>query len=422
MNVTNIVIMLICLIISGYFSATETAFSTFNKTRIKSLAEKGNRRAALTLKLAEDYNRLLSTILIGNNVVNITLASIGTIVFVELCGSKMGATVSTIVITVVVLIFGEITPKSLAKDFPEQFAMFSAPIIQFILWILYPLTALFALWKKLLSKLLKPHNEQKMSQEELLMLVDEVEQDGSIDNSEGSLLRNVIEFTDLKAEEILTPRVNLAGFEKSAEKEEIARLFSETKFSRLLVYENDIDHIVGVLHQKDFYTSEGISEQNIEELLSPPIFIPESESIRDLLKLLQINQSHLAVVVNEYGETLGIVTMEDILEELVGEIWDEHDEVVESIRKISEDTFEVNCEISPKEFGDYFHITPETECSTLNGWIAETLGRIPEDNDSFTFEELHVRVVKTEAHRATLVNVKILRKPTEEMPEKAEMH
>ncbi|MBQ2735747.1 MAG: HlyC/CorC family transporter [Clostridia bacterium] len=403
-TVVYLVIMLICIIMSAYFSAAETAFSTLNKTRIRALVEKGNRRAALTLKLSEDYNTLLSTILIGNNIVNITLSSLGTLIFISILGD-IGATVSTAVITVVVLIFGEISPKSIAKDFPETFAMFSAPLLHLFIWILLPFNFLFSFWKKLLSKIFKSKKDTKMSQEELLMLVDEVEQDGSIDQDEGSLLRNVIEFTDLKAEEILTRRVNLVGFALGTSKEEIAGIFSETKFSRLLAYENDIDHIVGVLHQKDFYTASGITEKPIEELISPPLFIPQTEIISDLLKLFQGNQSHLAVVVDEYGETLGIVTMEDVLEELVGEIWDEHDEIVENFRDLGEYTYQVNCEISPEEFAKFFDVEIETECSTLNGWISEQLEKLPACDDTFSFDRLIVKVVEVDSHRATQVNV-----------------
>jgi len=409
--------MAICLICSAYFSATETAFSTFNRTRMKTLAEKGNSRAKLVLKLADNYNNLLSTVLIGNNIVNIALASMGTLFFVDLVGGESGATVSTAVITIVVLIFGEITPKNLAKDFPEAFALFSAPIIQFLSWIFFAFNFLFSMWKKLLSKIFKTKEDTRMSQEELLMLVDEVEQDGSIDGDEGSLLRNVIEFTDLTADEILTRRVNLVGFPVDATREEIAQLFSDSKFSRLLVYDPDIDHISGVLHQKDFYTGEGITEKPIEELITPPLFIPATTQSSDLLRLFQVNQTHLAVVVDEYGETLGIVTMEDILEELVGDIWDEHDEIVENFRDLGDDTFEVDCEVSPEEFQEFFHVEIETECSTVNGWISEQLCKIPENDDAFEYENLYIRVVEIDSHRAKYAQVKILPKDEEEETE-----
>lgn len=399
-----IIAMVCCVILSAYFSATETAFLSINKTRVKTLAEKGNRRAALVLKLDDRYDRLISTILIGNNIVNIALASMGTILFVHFWGD-IGATISTAVITVTVLIFGEITPKNIAKDFPEKFAMFSAPLIRFLIWLLMPLNFLFSLWKKLLNKLFKPSEDTKMSQEELLMLVEEVEQEGSIDSEEGSLLRNVIEFTDLKAEEILTPRARLEGFPSDATREEIAKLFSDTKLSRLLVYEEDLDHIVGVIHQKDFYTETGLTDKPLSELLSPPLFIPQTTKISDLLKLLQTNQSHIAVVVDEYGETLGIVTMEDILEELVGEIWDEHDEVIESFSEICENAYRVSCDVELEEFKEFFDIEIESGSATLNGWITEQLCKLAEPGDAFSYEKLSVTVVSVESHRAKTVNI-----------------
>ena len=192
-----IIIMVLCLVMSAYFSATETAFSSMSRTRVRTLAEKGKKKAALALNLSEKYDKLISSILIGNNIVNIALSSLGTVLFIDLLGAEKGATVSTAVITVLVLIFGEITPKSIAKDVPERFAMFSAPIIRLAMWIFAPLNWLFSLWKKLISKLLKSEDDQKMSQEELLMFVEEVQQEGSIDTEEGSLLRNAIEFSDL---------------------------------------------------------------------------------------------------------------------------------------------------------------------------------------------------------------------------------
>ena len=409
---TQLIIMLICVALSGYFSATETAFSCMNKTRIKSKAEKGNKRAALALRLGENYDRLLSTILIGNNIVNIALASLGTMLFVSIYGD-IGATVSTVVCTVVVLIFGEVSPKSIAKDCPEKFAMFSAPFIQLLVWVLLPFNFLFTQWKKLLSKLFKHEEESKMSQEELLMLVEEVEQDGSIDSDEGSLLKNVIEFTDLKVEEILTHRVDIEGFSVDTPKEEIGRLFAETKFSRLLVYEGDIDHVVGVLNHKDFYTEDGVTDREISELISEPLFVPKVTRIGDLLKQLQSSQAHLAVVVGEYGETEGIVTMEDILEELVGEIWDEHDEVVELFHAIDETTWRGGCDVALSEFGEHFGLEIESESSTLNGWITEQIEKIAEEGDVFTFQNLDIRVVEVESHRATFVEVTVLPEETE---------
>lgn len=407
-----IIAMLACVIGSAYFSATETAFSSLNKTRIKTLAEDGHKRAKLVLKLSNDYDRLISTILIGNNIVNILAASLGTLMFVKLLGEDIGATVSTMVVTVVVLIFGEISPKSIAKDFPEKFAMFSAPIIQFLIWILTPLNFLFWLWKKFLSLFLKKKDDEKLSQAELLMFVEEVQEGGSIDTNEGHLLRNAIEFGDLKAEDILTHRVDLEALPVDATPEEVAEQFENSKFSRLPVYKEDIDHIVGILHLKDFYGINGITTQPISEIMTPPLFIHRTEKISDLLKQLQATKSHMAVVVDEYGGTLGIVTMEDILEELVGDIWDEHDDVLEDVRNIGYDTYRVNCSMSMDDFCQQFDIDARSESSTVNGWISEQLDKIPEKGDKFSYKNLDITVTDIDSHRPLFVSVHV--NPVEE--------
>lgn len=407
-----IIAMLACVICSAYFSATETAFSSLNKTRIKTLAEDGHKRAKLVLKLSNDYDRLISTILIGNNIVNILAASLGTLMFVKLLGEDIGATVSTVVVTVVVLIFGEISPKSIAKDFPEKFAMFSAPIIQFLIWILTPLNFLFWLWKKFLSLFLKKKEDEKLSQAELLMFVEEVQEGGSIDTNEGHLLRNAIEFGDLKAEDILTHRVDLEALPVDATPEEVAEQFENSKFSRLPVYKEDIDHIVGILHLKDFYGINGITTQPISEIMTPPLFIHRTEKISDLLKQLQATKSHMAVVVDEYGGTLGIVTMEDILEELVGDIWDEHDDVLEDVRNIGYDTYRVNCSMSMDDFCQQFDIDARSESSTVNGWISEQLDKIPEKGDKFSYKNLDITVTDIDSHRPLFVSVHV--NPVEE--------
>lgn len=407
-----IIAMLACVIGSAYFSATETAFSSLNKTRIKTLAEDGHKRAKLVLKLSNDYDRLISTILIGNNIVNILAASLGTLMFVKLLGEDIGATVSTVVVTVVVLIFGEISPKSIAKDFPEKFAMFSAPIIQFLIWILTPLNFLFWLWKKFLSLFLKKKDDEKLSQAELLMFVEEVQEGGSIDTNEGHLLRNAIEFGDLKAEDILTHRVDLEALPVDATPEEVAEQFENSKFSRLPVYKEDIDHIVGILHLKDFYGINGITTQPISEIMTPPLFIHRTEKISDLLKQLQATKSHMAVLVDEYGGTLGIVTMEDILEELVGDIWDEHDDVLEDVRNIGYDTYRVNCSMSMDDFCQQFDIDAQSESSTVNGWISEQLDKIPEKGDKFSYKNLDITVTDIDSHRPLFVSVHV--NPVEE--------
>ena len=396
--------MAACLILSAYFSATETAFSSANSTRLKTLAEKGSKKAKLACELLEHYDKLLSTILIGNNIVNILMASIGTVLFVRHYGDA-GATISTVVVTVVVLVFGEISPKSVAKDCAERFAMFSAPILQVFLFVLTPLNFLFSLWKKLLAKVFRLNGESKMSQEELLMLVDEVQQDGSIDKNEGELLKNAIDFSEQQAQDILIHRVDLAALPITASKEEVAALFTQTKYSRLLIYQDSIDHILGTVHQKDFYVGCGITEKPLEEIIVPPLFVLENEPFSRLLKTLQKAKTHVAVVVDEYGGTCGIVTMEDILEELVGEIWDEHDEIEVFIRKTGANTFLVDSSMDFDEFAAYFQLKADSEMTSVSGWVMEQFGRVPESGERITAGPLDVLVTKVDNHRIEEIQV-----------------
>ena len=396
--------MAVCLLLSAYFSATETAFSSANTTRLKTLAEKGSGNAALALKLLGQYDRLLSTILIGNNIVNIATASIGTVLFVRHYGDA-GATISTVVVTVVVLIFGEISPKSIAKDCAERCTMLSAPILRVFIWVLLPLNWLFSLWKKLLSRVFRLSGASKMSQEELLMLVDEVQQDGSIDRDEGELLKNAIGFSEQEAQDILIHRVDLAALPVTAGKEEVAALFTQTKYSRLLVYDGSIDHILGTVHQKDFYVGCGVTDKPLRDIIAPPVFALENEPIRLLLKKLQQAKTHVAVVVDEYGGTCGIVTMEDILEELVGEIWDEHDEEEVFLRKLGPDTYAVDAAMDLADFAAYFHLKTDSEMVSVSGWVMEQFGRVPEAGDSFTCGDLRVQVTRVENHRIEEIRV-----------------
>ncbi len=403
--INSIIAMLVCVLLSAYFSATETAFSSLNKTRIRALAENGNKKASLVLKLSDHYDQLISTILIGNNIVNIAVASIATVLFVNLMGQEIGAPISTIVVTVVVLIFGEITPKSIAKDHPEIFAMFSAPFLQVLIWVLLPLNCFFSKWKKLIGRLFKVKENSKMSQEELLLLLSEVQEEGCIDEDEGKLLKNAVEFGDLEAQDILTHRVDLEGVDLHASKEEIAHQFETSHYSRLLVFDGTLDKIVGILHQKDFYVGTGITSKDITDIMSAPVFVHQTEKIDDLLQKMRSEKSHIAIVIDEYGGVLGIVTMEDILEELVGEIWDEHDEVEEPIQKSGEHTYLVDCTISLSDFCEFFHIKTDSDSISLGGWIMEQMERIPREGDSFQYDHLTVSIAKTSEHRIVSASV-----------------
>lgn len=318
---------------SAYFSATETAFSSLNRIKMKNMAEKGNRRAVLVLQLSESYDTLLSTILIGNNIVNIASASLATVLFVRLLGEESGPSISTLVTTVVVLIFGEISPKSIAKESPERFAMFSAPLLRVFIVCLTPLNFLFRQWKRLLSAVFKTKEDTSITEEELLTIVDEARQGGGIGEQEGALIRNAIEFSELEACEIMTPRPDIVGVRTDATKQEAAAAFSNSGFSRLPVYCGDMDHIVGVLYQKDLVRYMEEAGATPESLARPALFCTKKQKIGTLLSKLQQSKLHIAVVVDEFGGTAGIVTLEDILEEIVGEIWDEHDRVVQQMEQ-----------------------------------------------------------------------------------------
>ena len=398
MNVTLIIILL-CIIMSAYFSATETAFSSLNRIRIKNMADKGNKRAALVLKLSEDYDRLLSTILIGNNIVNIACASLSTLLFVRLLGEDAGASVSTAVTTVIVLVFGEVSPKSIAKESPEKFSMFSAPILNFMAVLLTPLNFLFKQWKKVLSRFFHSSASQGITEEELITIVEEARQDGGIDEQEGDLLRNALEFNELKAADILTPRIDVVGVNVCAGAEEIASVFTETGYSRLPVDQGSIDNIVGILYHKDFYNKIYGTGKGIKDVIRPALFITRHKKISQLLQELQASNHHIAVVIDEFGGTVGIVTLEDILEELVGEIWDEHDEIIRSVEKLSDDEFLVLGNANVDKLLELLGYDEETEAVTVNGWIMNELQKLPEKGDSFRFHEWQVTVMEMEDRR-----------------------
>ena len=403
-----LIIIVACIIMSAYFSATETAFSSLNRIRVKNMADKGNRKAALVMKLSDNYDILLSTILIGNNIVNITSASLATVLFVKMLGNDIGPGVSTAVTTVIVLIFGEISPKSIAKENPESFALFSAPLLNVFTKVLSPFNFLFGQWKKLLSLVFKTQEDSTITEEELLTIVDEARQEGEIDEQESSIIRSAIEFSELEAVDILTPRPDVVALPVDCTKEEMAKTFAETGFSRIPVYEEDIDHIVGIVYQKDFHNRVCNTDQEIASIIRPALYITEGKRIGELLKELQKKKSHIAVVLDEFGGTIGIVTMEDILEELVGEIWDEHDRIVEEIKQTSEDKYEVLGSANVQKLFERLGIDAEPDAVTVSGWAMEEIGKVPEKGDSFEYHGLDVKVMEMDNKRVEKVSVNVL--------------
>lgn len=405
-SIGTILIMIFLIGMSAFFSSTETAFTSFNHARIKALARGGNKRAKQALDLADNYDKLLSSILIGNNIVNILASSLATVVFVAWLGGA-GVSVSTVVMTVLVLIFGEISPKTLAKDHADQLVLAFAPYINFIMLLLTPLNWIFAQWRKLLARIFPAPKDEGMAEEELLTLVAEAEQDGEIDEHESDLIRSAIEFNDQTAEDILTHRVDIVALDVEMTMDEAEQVFRENTFSRLPVYEDSIDSIVGVIHEKDFFNNR--TATSLREIMKPPLFVTPTSRISDLLHTLQKAKSHMAIVSDEYGGTMGVVTMEDIIEELVGEIYDEHDQVVESFKKLPDGDYLIDCTASLKDMQELFSIQGDFDATTVGGWVLDQMGRIPAVGDSFVYDNrLSVRVTRVESTRVLEISVHIL--------------
>ncbi len=393
-----LIVIIFCIIGSAYFSASETAFSTMNRIRMKNLADNGNTRAAIALKLVDNYDKLISTILIGNNIVNILSSSLATVVF-TMWLADAGVSVSTVVMTIVILIFGEISPKTVAKENAESFALATARLMQFLMIILTPLNFIFSQWKRLLDCIFKKKADPGITAEELITMVDEAQNDGGIDEHNGELIRSAIEFDDLDANDIITPRVDLVAVEKDTPMEEVGEVFMKNTYSRLPVYEDNIDNIIGMVHEKDFFTAYNNGAQSLVHCIKPVIYVSSGMKISRLLRLIQQSKTHIAVVVDEFGGTEGIVTLEDVLEQLVGDIWDEHDVVEQDIEEINNTTFVVSGSCSLEDFFETFHLPEKQddyESITVGGWVMEELGCVPDIGAHFAFEGCEIFVTKVE--------------------------
>ena len=374
------------------------------------MAEDGNKRAALVHNMTENFDRLLTTVLIGNNIVNIASTSIATLLFIHLLGDTSGPSVSTVVMTVLVLIFGEITPKSIAKEKPEAFAMFAAPFIKLLFYIFIPFIMFFALWKKMLKAVFKLEANDAITGDELLNIVEEAEDSGGIDEEESDLIRSAISFSELTAGDILTPRVDIIAVDKNDTEDKIAQIFEDSRFSRLPVFEDSIDNIIGFIHIRDFSRVKFAEDvnYNVDDIIKNAVFVAKSMPISELLKYMQSHKTHMAVVTDEYGGTIGIVTLEDILEELVGEIWDEADEIVEDFKENEDGTLTVLCSTQLDKMFEHLGMDTddESESSTVGGWVIEQLCKIPEEGDTFTYGSIDVTVTKVEARRIIEISVK----------------
>ncbi len=416
MNWMLLIPMLVCLVFSAYFSATETAFTACNRIRLKNMAQNGDARAKRVLDTIDNYDKVLSTILIGNNIVNILLTTLATLFFVD--AFVNGAAISTVVTTVVVLIFGEISPKSIAKVKADAFALHTVSLLNFFALILTPLNFLFGLWKKLLNLLFKEKEDIAITEEELMTFVDEVEEEGGINENEGTLIRSAIEFGDSTAEEILTPRVDVVAIDAETPFSEIGALFRDSGFSRLPVYCESLDDVIGIMHEKEYYMLAQEKDPDWKTALQKPIFISQHTKISKLMQTFKASRGHMAIVLDEMGGMMGVVTLEDVIEELIGDVFDEHDTVVEEISAQADGTFTVLGSTHLDTFLEYFDIQlPEEEeeelPQTVNGWMLILFEDIPQQNAQTESNGLRITVLEADAQKIEKIRVEKLAKEQE---------
>ncbi len=403
--------IVILVILSGFFSATETAFSCVNRIKLRTLHTNGNRMAGKVLNLAEkNYDRLLSTILVGNNIVNLSASTLSALLFAKLLTDSplSPSVVSTAVITLAVLVFGEITPKFIAKTSPDRIAMLFYPVIRIFMYVFAPVNVIFSAWKKLIAGILKLKSNEIITEEEIMTIVEEAQEDGTLRQEETRLIRSVIEFDDLEVGDILVPRVNIVAVDTSEPMEEIRKVFVSTGFSRLPVYRDSIDSVIGTIHEKDFYGALIAEGKNLKDIIQEAFFTTKHTKISKLLKQMQKMKVHMAIVLDEYGGTLGLVTLEDILEELVGEIWDEHDEEISLFRKISDDTYIVSGDAPLSKLFDRLDLDgleDDFDATTVSGWVMEQLGEIPSAGKTFTFRNLSIEITKSTPKKVQQVKI-----------------
>lgn len=416
----QIIIIVILVVLSAFFSATETSLSSVNKIRLKSIADNGNRAAARTLKILDKYDKALTTILIGNNIVNIATSSIATILAVSLLGEQYGSLVSTIVTTIVVLIFGEVLPKSIAKDFAEPFAMFASSVLSVLMAVFTPFSAFFIVLKKGVSRLFRRKETVSMTEEELKVIIDETVDEGVLETQEGNLVRSALEFDEITVDEIITPRVRITAVDKSEDIEKVRKKFLTEEYSRMPVYDRTLDNIIGVITEKEFFKQyEKKKNFTVESIMQETLYLPQMQTISEAFRTMQKHKCHLCVVLDQHGGTLGIITMEDILEELVGEIWDESDEVKSPVIMVGSSTFEVYGEVSLNSLRRFFNSRDisariESEAHTVAGWVLGLFGSIPRSGDVTETDGFRITVLDAAELRVNRIRIEITDEKKEE--------
>ena len=417
----DIVFIVILIAMSAFFSASETAISSVNRIRLKSMAENGSKGAARALKILKKYDKSLTTILIGNNIVNIATSSISTILCIRLVGEQYGSLVSTVAVTIIVLIFGEIMPKGIAKDHAEGVCIGVSGVISFLMIIFTPFSSFFILLKKAVSRLFHKKKSVSVTEEELYAIIDEIEDEGVLEEQESDLVRSALQFDEITVDEIITPRVRVVAVDVNDSAERVREKFLNEEYSRMPVFEKNLDNIIGIINEKDFikaYDKKG-TELSVRELIQDTIYVPSMQKISEVLRNMQKKKCHMSVVLDQHGGTLGIVTMEDLLEELVGEIWDESDEVKSPVTMKSETEFLIYGDVSLNSLRRFLasrdiDLTIDSEAHTVAGWVLELFGSIPENGDKIETDEFIVTVLDSAELRVNKVAMELKEKKQEE--------
>ncbi|MFD1038777.1 hemolysin family protein [Virgibacillus byunsanensis] len=410
----NLIILLVTLIIlSAFFSSSETAYSSVNQVRLKKFVNEGRRGSKKALHLVErdNFDKTLSTILVGNNIVNIAAASISAKLSTEIIGGNFGVVVSTVVMTILILIFGEILPKSLAKEHAESYSLAISNVLFILIKLLTPINFFFLKFKVLFTSrfISKKNNLPSITEDEIRIILGISEEEGVIDNIKKELIHRSMDLDETLVREILTTRMDMIAIDSSMTIEEIKNVFFEERFSRIPVYEDNIDNIIGFLTEKEFLTHLlKYKDVNIKELLRKPLFVAESMKISTLLPQLQKNNTPLAIVLNEFGGTVGIVTLEDILEEIVGEILDENEEQLNLVSQINKSIYIFDAQYHLRDFAEMMHVTlPKSSYFALGGWVMEHLEAIPSEGDTFSYQNLKISVEEVVGRRVRKIKVEI---------------
>lgn len=400
---------------SAFFSSTETAYSSASRIRLKSYADNGSKKAKKAFRISEQYDKALSTILVGNNIVNIVASALATLLFVGFFGEANGTVLSTVILTVIILVFGEVLPKNLAKENSEKMAMSSSGILFFLMIILTPVTFLLLKLNGLVTSLAArgKKKEPTVTEDELKYIVESIEDEGVLEEQESELVQSALEFDEKTAYDILTPRVDMTAIDIEDDPQRIKTIVLEERYSRIPVYRGSVDNIIGILHARDYLEALLKTDApKLEKLIQPAYFIYRSKKLSSILADFKYKRLHIAVVTDDYGGTLGIVTMEDLLEQLVGEIWDE-DEVAESkYKRLAGNKFEISGDMHINDMLELIGKEPkyiESESKSVGGWVIEQIGDIPQNGDGFVYRELKVTVNEVEDNRINTITLEYLR-------------